>query len=67
MQEVFAAERLERQEEYVSMEKEMTGKMEEGSKIERLAKEQAQNEIKKEMDMLKEEMKIQKIRSGSAV
>ena len=59
MQEGFATESMRRREDYKNMEKTMTAKMEEGFKSEQLARQQA----KKDLDVLKEEMKKLKLRS----
>ena len=53
MQEGFATESMRRREDYKNMEKTMTAKMDEGFKSEQLARQQA----KKDLDVLKEEMK----------
>ena len=79
MQDGFAAERVERQENFASMRKEMKDEMGEGFKNERMAREQAQkemrsdirsdirSEIRSEMDFMKEELEKLKRGSGSTV
>ena len=67
----FATERLRRQEDYRNMEKTMTAKTEEGLRSEQLTRQEAQNEIKqmvrKDLDVLKEEMNNMRIGSGSTL
>ena len=71
----FAAERVRRQEDFVSMKKEMKDEMGEGFKNERMARGQSQkemrsdirSEIRSEMDIMREELEYFKRGSGSTV
>ena len=75
MQDGFAAERVQRQEDFASMRKEMKDEMGEGFKNERMARGQAQkemrsdirSEIRSEMDIMREELEQFKRGSGSTV
>ena len=66
MQDGFAAEKVQRQEDFASVKKEMKDEMGEGFKNERMAR-QAQEEMRSEMDIMKEELEKLKRGSGSTV